>query len=124
MNLRVAFPMTMFVLAALSFGYGAYQHFAARSARAVDEQRLAFIMETIEQAGITDTSKQQLYASIASELPSSVPVLGIDFSGSFAAPPAGDQCINDGQRTLCRALQNQSAAYGTVSAVCGPCDPQ
>lgn len=113
----------MFILAGVSFGYGAYQHFAARSARAVDEQRLAFILETIEQANVSDSRKQELYASIAGGLPVSVPVLGIDFSGSFAAPDSGDQCMNDGQRTLCRSLRNQSASQETVSAVCGLCNP-
>lgn len=123
-NLRFAFPLTMFILAGVSFSYGAYQHFSARSARAVDEQRLAFIMETIEQSNFSDARKQELYSSITVGLPAASPVLGLDFSGSFAAPTTGDQCINDGQRTLCRALRNQSASPGTLSAVCGLCDPQ
>lgn len=124
LSLRVTFPILMFILAGVSFGYGAYQHFAALSARAVDEQRLAFIMETIEQSNFADSRKQQLYSSIASGLPESMPVLGIDFSGSFAAPETGDQCVNDGQRTLCRALRNQSTGDTTLSAVCGLCSPQ
>lgn len=123
-KVRIAFPVTMFVLAGISFSYGAYQHFSARSARAVDEQRLAFILETIERSNFSDARKQELYASIAAGLPASVPVLGIDFSGSFAAPTGGDQCMNDGQRTLCRALRSQDADQGTVSAVCGLCHPQ
>jgi hypothetical protein len=123
-NLRVIFPTTMFILAGLSFGYGTWQYFNARSARAVDAQRLAFIMEMIEQSNFSDVRKQDLYASIAAGLPASLPVLGIDFSGSFAAPDTGDQCINDGQRTLCRALMGQKANAATISAVCGQCSPQ
>lgn len=114
----------MFILAGISFGYGAYQHFAARSARVVDEQRLAFILETIEQSNFSDARKQELYASIAADLPPARPILGIDFSGSFAARDTDDRCVNDGQRTLCRALKRQDAGTGTISAVCGLCDPQ
>lgn len=122
-KIRIAFPVTMFVLAGISFSYGAYQHFSARSVRDVDEQRLAFILETIEQSNFSDVRKQELYVSIAAELPTSVPVLGIDFSGSFAAPTGGDSCENDGQRTLCRALRTQRSDPATISAVCGACDP-
>ena len=123
-KLRIAFPMLMFVLAGVSFSYGAYQHVSARTARTVDDQRLAFILETIEESNFSSIRKQELYASIAADLPESAPVLGIDFSGSFAAPTGGDQCSNDGQRTLCRALTSQGADPSTISAVCGDCEPE
>lgn len=114
----------MFVLAAISFSYGAYQHFAVRTERAVGSERLAFILEAIEESNASLAQKQQLYATIANDLPQSVPVLGIDFSGSFAAPDAGDQCVNEGQRTLCRALENEQASARTITAVCGACNPE
>ena len=123
-NIRVAFPITMFILAAASFTYGAYQHFAVRAERATGSERLAFILESIEESGASPAQKQQLYASIAEGLPSSTPVLGIDFSGSFAAPETGDQCTNDGQRTLCRALRLENASSRTISSVCGTCHPR
>jgi hypothetical protein len=123
-NVRLAFPLTMFVLAGVSFGYGAWQHLAARSARAADESRLAFILQTIEQSDLSRTGKQDLYASIASGLPDAPPVLGLDFSGSFAAPTGGDQCVNDGQRTLCRALRERGTDEATNAAVCGDCNPR
>ena len=123
-NIRFAFPVTMFVLAGLSFSYGAYQHVSARTARATDSERLAYILETIEESNTPTSQKQQLYVSIATDLPVSVPVFGLDFSGSFAAPDTADQCSNDGQRTLCRALDEQGASASTISAVCGACNPK
>lgn len=123
-NFRVIFPTTMFILAGLSFGYGTWQHFSARSVRAVDAQRLAFILETIEEANVSDARKQDLYVSIAAGLPSAPLVLGIDVSGSFASQDTSDQCVNDGQRVLCRALIGQQADPAVISAVCGQCNPQ
>lgn len=114
----------MFLLAAVSFSYGAYQHFSARAARATGSERLAFILETIEESNASTTQKQQLYTSIAGELPMAVPVLGIDLSGSFAAPATGDQCASEGQRTLCRALKDEGAQAGTITSVCGVCNPK
>ncbi|HXV27244.1 MAG TPA: hypothetical protein VD862_04460 [Candidatus Paceibacterota bacterium] len=124
MNVRLAFPVTMFVLAGVSFGYGAWQHLAARSARAADASRLAYILQTIEHSDLSRAGKQDLYVSIASGLPSAPPVLGIDFSGSFAALPGGDSCVSDGQRALCRALITTGADDATRGAVCGGCSPE
>jgi hypothetical protein len=123
-NIRFAFPVTMFILAAVSFSYGAYQHFSARAFRATDSERLAFILETIEASNVSVPQKQQLYSAIATDLPAARPVLGLDFSGSFAAPDTTDQCSSDGQRTLCRALYDQNADVNTMQAVCGACNPK
>ena len=123
MSLRIAFPAVMFVLAGMSFVYGTWQHFVAQSAREADASRLAFILETIEDSGLTRTGKQGLYASIAAGLPQAPPVFGIDVSGSFASQGAPDGCTNEGQRTLCRALQERGTDSETRAAVCGECDP-
>lgn len=123
-SLRIAFPVTMFVLAAVSFVYGTWQYFALQSARATDASRLAYILETIEDSELTRARKQELYVSIAAELPSAVPVLGIDVSGSYASEGIGDGCDSEGQRTLCQALASEGASEATTQAVCGACQPE
>lgn len=123
-SLRIAFPVTMFILAAVSFGYGTWQYFALQSARATDASRLAFILETIESSELARARKQQLYASIAADLPKAFPVLGIDVSGSYASEGVDDGCSSDGQRTLCRALEGEEASQATLQAVCGSCHPE
>ena len=121
-TLRIAFPVTMFVLAAVSFVYGTWQYFALQSAEATDASRLAYIMETIEDSELSRARKQELYVSIAAELPANAPILGIDFSGSYASEE--DRCDSDGQRILCRALTGEDASSEVIGAVCGECNPK
>ncbi len=124
MNPRIVFPVIMFALAAASFAYGAWEHFAAQRIQTAADQRLAFVVSSIAHAPVAAAQKQALYASIFSGLPPAPSLLGIDLSGSFAAQQAGDQCRNDGQRAVCRALRTTDSDAQTVSAVCGVCDPQ
>jgi len=124
-SLRVIFPALMFVLATASFGFGTWQYFVADAVRQADAGRLAFILETIEHSDASRADKQGLYVSIATGLPRVPPTLGIDVSGSFAAPDdRDDRCGNDGQRTLCRALYDHQGSAEAISAVCGICDPR
>ena len=123
MSPRIVFPVTMFILAGVSFAYGTWQYFVAQNLRETDASRLAFILETIEDSSLARSSKQNLYTSIAAQLPSAPPVFGIDVSGSFASEGAPDGCDNDGQRALCHALEYQEANETTIDAVCGTCNP-
>jgi hypothetical protein len=121
-TLRIAFPVTMFALAVVSFAYGTWQYFALQSAEATEAGRLAYILETIEGSDLTRVRKQELYATLAAGLPAAQPVLGIDISGSYASEEDG--CDSDGQRTLCRALQAEGTDPATFSAVCDVCLPR
>ena len=123
-SLRIIFPTVMFLLAGASFMYGTWQYFVAQSARHADASRLAFILETIESSELSRSGKQELYATIAAELPDAPPVFGIDISGSFASEGAPDGCASDGQRTLCRALRDNDGRDETITAVCGVCFPK
>jgi hypothetical protein len=124
MDRRLIFPVTMFVLAAVSFAYGAWQQLASRQVAAVADRRLAFIMTTVEKSRFSRQEKQDLYAAIFNRLPEGPTLFGIDLSGSFAAPTGGDHCTNDGQRTVCRALERTSTTSDVLTAVCGLCKPE
>ena len=82
------------------------------------------MVTTIENSGVPQTQKQQLYATIMNDLPPAPRLLGIDFSGSFAAQQPDDHCVSDGQRPVCRALKEQSTDLADRTAICGFCDPQ
>ena len=117
MNPRAIFPLTMFVLAAISFVFG------GRAVASASQQRMAFIVTTIQKnTGIAAAKKKELYASIMQGLPSSPGIFSLDFSGSFASQ-GGDSCTSDGQRAICTALKANSDA-GTFASVCGTCNPQ
>ena len=120
---RAIFPTLMFGIALVSFAYGTWQYFYARAVQASAEQRLAFVVTSIEQSGVAAYQKQQLYVSIMNGLPASPRVLGIDFSGSFASQNSTDSCTSEGQRSVCRALGAQSTDPATYSAICGMCKP-
>jgi hypothetical protein len=124
MNLRVIFPVTMFTLAAVSFSYGIWQHLSARSMREAADRRIAHILEQVDSLAIPATTKRNLYASMFNNYPAAPAVLGIDFSGSFAAPTDGDGCTNDGQRAVCAALQSGGADELTLLSVCSACSPK
>jgi hypothetical protein len=123
MNLRIVFPVTMFTLAAVSFSYGIWQHLAARSAQAAADRRVAHIIEQVDGLAVSTSVKQNLYAAMFSDYPSAPTYFGIDFSGSFASPAAGDGCTNDGQRSVCAALRSGGADAATIRSVCGTCTP-
>lgn len=114
----------MFVLAGVSFAFGGWQYFQARAVQESAQQRMAFIFTTIEKSDITSyAQKQALYFSIMRGLPAAPGVLGFDISGSFAEQSAGDSCVNEGQRSVCRALKSARADAATTRAICGMCNP-
>lgn len=123
MNLRIIFPVTMFTLAAASFSYGIWQHLAARSIEAAADRRVAHILEQVDGLALSSGMKQNLYASIFNGYPTAPAVLGVDVSGSFASPTAGDGCVNDGQRSVCSAMRAAGATEKTFRSVCGACNP-
>jgi hypothetical protein len=123
MNPRAIFPLIMFVLAGASFVFGGWQYFQARAVATASQQRMAFIVTTIQKnPGIAAAKKKELYASIMQGLPSSPSIFSLDFSGSFASQ-GGDVCTSDGQRAICTALKANSDV-ATFAAVCGACNPQ
>ena len=124
MDRRLIFPVTMFVIAAISFTYGIYQYVVARRVQTSSDARLAFVMASIEGSRSSRQEKQDLYDTIFLGLPKAPSVLGIDLSGSFAAPPGGDKCVNDGQRAICSALKKTSTDAATISRICGVCEPK
>jgi hypothetical protein len=85
---------------------------------------MAFILTSIEQSSVPRAKKQELYATIAKDLPPAPGLFGIDFSGSFASQNGQDSCTNDGQRAICRALQYADADVATMTAICGRCNPR
>ncbi len=123
MEKRALFPAVMFLLAGASFLFSGWQYLQSRSVQAASQNRMAFMITTIEKSDITRTKKQELYASIMQGLPSAPGILGLDFSGSFASEDKGDSCSSEGQRVICRALQ-QKGDSATMMAVCGKCIPQ
>ncbi|HTP56848.1 MAG TPA: hypothetical protein VMJ72_01040 [Candidatus Paceibacterota bacterium] len=124
MDRRLVFPISMFVLAAVSFGYGIWQYVAAGKVQTAANARLAFVMSTIEHSRSSRAEKQELYAAVFQGLPKSPSMFGVDLSGSFAAPPGGDQCTSDGQRAVCHALHVSAADPGTIGGICGLCNPK
>lgn len=124
MDRRLIFPVLMFTLAGLSFVYGTWQYFAARQVAAVSDARTATMIQAIEQSGVARAQKQSLYATIFRDLPPAPALFGIEFSGSFASQDTGDQCTSEGQRVVCRALQDNGADASVLNAVCGLCNPK
>ena len=102
---RAIFPAIMFTLAGASFLFGGWQYFQARAVAASAQQRMAFIITTIEKSNVDRTTKQDLYASIMGNLPAAPGTFSLGFSGSFASQTAGDTCTSEGQRSVCRALR-------------------
>lgn len=124
MEKRAIFPLVMFLLAGVSFAFGAWQYFQSRSVASASEKRMAYIVTTIEKSSVPRAKKQELYASIMQGLPPVPGVLGLDFSGSFASVDTGDSCTSDGQRAVCRALKAEKTDSDTLAAVCGICNPK
>jgi hypothetical protein len=123
-NRRLIFPITMFALAALSFGYGTWQWLTARAVQASADRRVASILGTVEgMTAWSDRQKQAFYLALFENYPAAPSVLGIELSGIFAADGTDDQCANDGQRAVCRSLRSAGADAATVSSVCGACVP-
>lgn len=120
---RAIFPIIMFIAAGASFAFGIWQHISARQIQASSAERMAHIMTTIERSSVTSSKKQELYTSIMGELPASPTLFTLNISGSFASQAKPDRCTNDGQRAVCRALQ-QYATQADFLAICGPCIPQ
>ena len=123
MDRRIIFPTVMFVTAGISFVFGIWQYAFARQVQAAASQRLAFVVQTIEQSGAPAGQKQAMYAEIFSGLPAAPSMFGIDWSGSFASQNTSDQCSGDGQRAVCRALIVEQTDLATILAVCGVCHP-
>ena len=118
------FPILMFTLAGASFVFGGWQYFQTRSVQASAQQRMAFIITTIEESSASRVEKQQLYASIMNGLPTAPGIFSLDVSGSFASPAGGDFCDSEGERSVCRALLREGAEPVVYDAVCGTCTPQ
>lgn len=123
MSARVVFPIMMFVLAVLAFGYGLWEHVWAGNVQDAADQRVSFMIDTIEQSNATRAEKDTMYFSIASGLPSAPLVWDIGLSGSHASQNPGDLCLSESQRLVCRALASSSAPTSTINAVCGACRP-
>ena len=123
MQKRLIFPLTMFVLAGLSFAYGTWQWLSARAVQASADARVAYIMGTVQTHPWSEYQKQAFYVALFQDYPGSPKVLGIDVSGSFASERANDRCVNAGQRAVCRSLRTASASAETIAAVCGACNP-
>lgn len=124
MDRRLIFPITMFVLAGISFAYGTYEYVVAQRAQSSSDARLAFIMSAIESSRSSRQEKTDLYAAIFQGLPKAPSVFGFDLSGSFAAPAGGDQCTSDGQRAVCGALIKTHEDPAMISRICGLCLPK
>ena len=122
MQVRAVFPVVMFVLAIVSFAYGAWQQLTVRALRASADERVAVLVETIEQSVLARSQKQALYASIFAAMPEAPAVLGIDVSGSFASNGT-DGCTQEGQRSVCASLLRSGTVQAMVRAVCGECAP-
>ena len=114
----------MFVIAAISFSYGIYQNVVARKVQVSSDARLAFVMSSIEDSRSSRQEKQDLYNTIFLGLPKAPSILGINFSGLFAAPAGGDQCSSDGQRSVCSALKKSNTDSATMMRICGLCEPK
>ncbi len=123
MNPRAIFPIIMFTFAGISFAFGGWQYLQARAVQSAAQERMAYMITTIEKSTIARTAKQSLYASIMSNLPPAPSVFGLDLSGSFASQ-GDDACTNNGQRSVCSALKSSSADAATLRNVCGSCDPK
>lgn len=120
---RLIFPLTMFILAGVSFAYGTWQWLSARAIQASADARIAHVLTSVQDNGSwSDRQKQAFYIALFKDYPPGPAVLGIELSGLFAAEPE-DQCVNDGQRSVCRALRSATADAQTMMAVCGACNP-
>jgi len=124
MDKRLIFPLTMFVLAAASFGYGTWQYIYAQRVQAAADARVAHIVREVDGMPVSERTKQELYADIFTGYPEAPAFLDIDLSGIFAATPQEDACANDGQRSVCRALNASGTDAAVRADVCGACDPR
>lgn len=123
MDKRLIFPLTMFVLAGFSFGYGTWQYFYAQRVQAAADARVASIIEHVDALALSPRVKQDLYASIFRSYPSAPTLLGIDVSGSFASQQVDDHCGSAGQRAVCSALGRSGTSLEVILSVCGTCRP-
>jgi len=124
MERRLIFPVIMFSMAGVSFAFGVWQYVYAQRVASNSAQRTAFIVQTIERSGVSANKKQEMYASIFRGLPKAPTLLGIDVSGSFASQGDQDQCDNEGQRSVCRALIEAGTTAAALTAICGQCNPK
>jgi hypothetical protein len=122
MQFRAIFPIAMFVLAIVSFAYGVWQQLTVRALRASADERVAVLVETVEQSVLARSQKQVLYTSMFSAMPAAPAVLGIDVSGLFASQDV-DGCTQEGQRSLCASLVRSGTVETTLWAICGECAP-
>lgn len=120
---RLIFPVVMFALAGASFAYGTWQYIYAQQMQSSAAHRMAYIMTTIEKSSVARTQKQAIYATIMRDLPAGPTFLGLDLSGSFASQGPVDACTSEGQRVICRALEDSGEDQKTFSAICGTCNP-
>jgi hypothetical protein len=118
---RVIFPVAMFALAGVCFGYGTWQYVYAQRVQAAADARVAHIMEQVDGLAVAKKSKLDLYTAIFKEYPKGPASVGLDLSGIFAAPSDGDGCASDGQRAVCRALVASDESVRV--SVCGACKP-
>ena len=124
MERRAIFPVIMFALAGASFLLAGWQYLQARAIQASAQERMAYIITTIEESSVGYAQKQGLYASIMGGLPPAPGLFGLDVSGSFASPAGGDLCTGEGQRSVCLALKREAVSAAVRSSVCGQCNPQ
>lgn len=123
MERRLIFPTIMFILASASFAFGIWQYVYASRVQVNSAKRMAFIVKTIQDSGITQANKRSIYASIFQQLPPAPSLFGIDFSDSFASQDISDGCTSDGQRAICQALVQDDADERAMTAICGFCRP-
>ena len=123
MEIRLIFPVAMFSMAGLSFAFGIWQYVYARQVQANSAERVAAIVGVIQESDLSTAKKQDIYARVFHRMPPAPNMIGLDFSGSFASQQMPDACLNDGQRSVCRALYSSDAATATITAVCGECRP-
>lgn len=114
----------MFALAGASFVFGGWQYLQARSVASAAQERMAFMVTTIQKSNLAQAQKKDLYTTIMRDLPSAPAVFSLDFSDSFASQDTGDSCTSDGQRTICLSLQAAQTDRATMTAICGTCNPQ
>lgn len=128
MDRRIIFPTTMFVLAGLSFAFGIWQYVYAQRVQSASDARVAHILSAVDKSlpetlAAKKSIKKQTYAAIFEAYPAAPTMFGIDLSGSFASQQIADQCLNDGQRSICRALKSQHTDATIYANVCGTCNP-
>lgn len=115
----------MFLLAGISFAYGTWQWLYARQVQVASDARVAHILEQVDKfTTAKSVNSNPLYTAIFDGYPSAPSLFGIDFSGSFASKQSDDACVNQGQRSVCRALKSAETDPAMITDVCGLCNPR